>query len=224
MKLISKNKKLQKKTVGSSVKNGCLECSGNLVPYDEMYVLELFGKEVFSIGKRRGHVYQCSDCNNTFLPSAKYHTFLNDKERADQVNSNNDIYARLMVASLDYTANIDGKFSNKEDELLEMVLKEAKDFPSTKGVLQKVFDLGNKAESYVFSIFDFAKQHLSRERLESVVIANARMILVDGKIKKSESKLLNKYLRAAGLSIPLETVLSKAHTDQYKGGTSKVGL
>ena len=215
MSILSKTTNLGKRQIGRKVPQGCLECEGDLLGFKELYQLELFGKPLFTIGWRRAHVYQCQECEQTFLPSVKYHSFLTSKERTTEVDSSNDLYARLMVASLAYTANIDGKFSNKEDELLELVMSEASEFPSTAMVLRKVIDLGKGAGTYVFSVFDFARQHLSREKLESVIVANARMVLVDGKIKKAERKLLRRYLKAAGIKMSMTNLLARAHSEQY---------
>ena len=222
MNILTKSKDLRAKKTVKKITSGCLECSGDLQPKDEIYTLALFGKPIVTLGRKRSHVYQCNDCDSTFMPSVKYHHFLADEERSAAINSNNDIYARLMVASLTYTGIADGRFSRKEDELLEMVLQEAKEFPSTKAVLKQVMDLGRDAESYVFAVFQFAKQHLSKEKLESVIIANARMVLVDGKIKSAEKKLLKKYMSAANIKVDMTTLLTKAHKAQYEAGADDV--
>jgi uncharacterized tellurite resistance protein B-like protein len=222
MKLLSTETTLKIRRNVPNIKNGCLECDGNLVPYQQHKEVKLLGKKIYEQGKPSSYIYKCDACGNTFLPSVKYNKFLDQEERGVQANSNNDIYARLMVASLVHTALADGRFAAKEDELLEMVLLEAKEFPSTKAVMEKVFELGGDATSYVFSVFDYAKQHLSRERLESVIVANARMILVDGQIKKPEEKLLKRYMSLAGLTKPMAEILRLAHDDQYKGGVSRM--
>ena len=162
------------------------------------------------------HKYVCENCENTFSPSVKYTALLSESERKEQINSANDIYARLMVASLVYTALVYGRFALQEEELLEKVVEEAKEYASTQAVLHKVFELQANAKLYVFSVFKFAREHLSEQRLESIIVANARMVLVDGKIKGPEEKLLKSYMKEAGVSKSLTDILARAHYEQYE--------
>lgn len=210
---ISDRKPLKEKPV---LVKGCLECDGDLEAYIESQYLAWKGKKIIPLKSPKAHQYICNKCDSRFTPSVKYTALLSDEERKEQINSANDIYARLMVASLVYTALVDGKFNLKEEELLEKVVEEAKGYASTQAVLYKVFELQRQAGPYVFSVFKFAKEHLSQQRLESVVVANARMILVDGKIKTPEANLLKIYLKEAGIDKNLTEILAKAHHDQYE--------
>ncbi len=220
MKLLKRKIQVKKPINSKLLKNSCLDCHGDLRSYIKTQYLAILNKSVLPVSK--GEVtYVCDDCETSFSPSIKYLSLLNDEERNTQVNTADDIYARLMVASLVYTALVDGKFSLKEEELLEKVVDEAKDFPSTEAVLERVFELQAEAKEYVFSVFKFAKEHISAARLESVVIANARMVLVDGKVQKAERKLLKSYLKSAGLDVSLEDLLSRAHLEQYNSVSEK---
>ena len=221
MKLLSK-KSVVKKPINSEVlEKGCLECDGDLRSFVKQEYLALLDKKILPL-KKTNYTYVCNECESSFTPSVKYSSLLSDDERAEQINTADDIYARLMIASLVYTALVDGKFSLKEEELLEKVVDEAKEFPSTQGVLSKVFELQANARDYVFSVFEFAREHLSDQRLESVIVANARMVLVDGQIKKPEEKLLKNYLKAARISADLKSILAKAHQEQYSTKSKKL--
>jgi len=221
MKLLGKKSVVKKTIISDTLPKACLECDGDLTSFVKQEYLALMGKEILPL-KKKSHAYVCDNCDSSFTPSVKYSALLSEKERAEQINSTDDVYARLMVASLVYTALVDGKFSLKEEELLEKVVNEAKDFPSTQAVLSKVFELQADARDYVFSVFEFARQHLSDKKMRSVLVANARMVIVDGQIKKPEHKLLKNYTKAAGLTVNMDDILAEAHEDQYHAHSAKL--
>jgi hypothetical protein len=42
------------------------------------------------------------------------------------------------------------------------------------------------------------------------------MVLVDGRIKKPEQKLLRSYIKAGGIELDLKDIMIKAHNEQYQ--------
>lgn len=188
--------------------NACPNCGHDLDLSELKKWFTLYFIPVFPY-KHVDTFYYCKQCESSYKKEARG-KLLGGKEEQKQLQQEaKKTFATTLVACLSYMAKADGEISREEEDMI----KKAIETFESKSELHDIYNnvkSGKFGKDEVYGLLRKTSEVLTTEAILMLIAEVAKMILADGKIDKSEEKLMKDLMLICGVSDDLyATILDK---------------
>lgn len=182
----------------SILTGSCPNCKNDLVLSDLKRWFTLFFIPVFPF-ETIDTFYKCNGCEGTYKEEIKQALQRTSREKEEMIKGLEKMYAITLTACVLHMAKVDGTISAGEEVLIKKIISNFPQYEYEINKLSTEIRNSSDADDLVFPLLQKSASILTSEAIMHIIVQVTKMLLADGKIGRSEEKLLKEYLLICGL-------------------------